>query len=117
MLLAWAVCSQILFFLGVVPTAAGIWRYFDDLGLRHAGSVAAMVRVAAWRGPLWGVLLAGQGICVTLAARRRQYGLWLLVVGAGACLVTVALVVFGYFLVGIPVVQILSDLPSGPGGQ
>jgi len=92
LLLAYGLATQILLLAFVAPTARGA---FKDMGVQKVGALAWIV---AWRWAVLAALLLVQAAVAALAARRRPYGTRLLIMGAVAFLLMLALV----FVIGVP---------------
>jgi type II secretory pathway component PulF len=89
LLAAWALGMQIMLLIVLAPKFGHV---FADMGVRYP----AIRLMAAWHWPLLALLVLGQAFLIALAARKRQFGVWLLIAGGVMwAATTVAMALFG----------------------
>jgi len=74
LLAAWALAMQVILLVVLAPKFGQV---FADADIQ----APAIRLVAAWHWPLIAVLVPGQVLCIVLAARKRRFGVWLLITG------------------------------------
>ena len=86
---AWALGMQIMLLIVLAPKFGHV---FADMGIQYP----AIRLMAAWQWPLLALLVLGQAFLIALAARKRRFGVWLLIAGGVMwAATTVAMALFG----------------------